>query len=84
VFELGKELFDWIEIRGVLRQEEELRAGGSDGLANGLALVRAEIVDDDDVARFERGHEDLLDVLEEALAIDGSVDKPRCGDPIVA
>ena len=43
----------------------------------------AEIVDDDDVARLERGHENFLDVLEEALAIDGSVDQPRCGEPIV-
>ena len=43
----------------------------------------AEIVHDDDVAGRERGPEDLLDILEEALAIDGSVDEPRCGDPIV-
>jgi hypothetical protein len=46
--------------------------------------VRAEIVEDDDVARLERGHEDLLNVLEEALAIDGSIDEPRCGELIVA
>jgi hypothetical protein len=83
VFELGEEHFDRVEIGGVLGQEEELGASGADGLPNGLAFVRAEIVDDDDVARLERGHEDLLDVLEEALAIDGSVDQPRCGDPIV-
>ena len=83
VLELGEELFDRIEIRGVLGQEEELGAGGADGLPNRLTLVRAEIVDDDDVSRLERGHEDLLDVLEEVLAIDGSVDEPRCSDPIV-
>src|SRR5687768_17364368 len=52
-------------------------------MANGLALVGAEIVDDDDVARLERRHEDLLDVLKEALAIDRSVDEPRRGEPIV-
>ena len=45
--------------------------------------MRAEIVEDDDIAGFERGHEDLLDVLEEALAIDGSVDEPWCAEPIV-
>jgi hypothetical protein len=39
--------------------------------SNGLSLVRAEIVEDDDVARHEGRHENLLDVLEEALAIDG-------------
>jgi hypothetical protein len=83
VFELGEEHFDRVEIRGVLGQEEELGASSADGLPNGPALMRAEIVEDDDVARFERGHENLLDVLEEALAIDGSVDQPRCGDPIM-
>jgi len=46
--------------------------------------LRAEIVDDDDVGRLERGPEDLLDVLEEALAIDRSIDEPRCSDPIMA
>src|SRR5687768_6143318 len=52
-------------------------------MANGLALVGAEIVDDDDVARLERRHEYLLDVLKEALAIDRSIDEPRCGELIV-
>jgi hypothetical protein len=57
--------------------------GDDAGFANGLSLVRAEIVDDDDVARAEGGDENLLDVLEEALAIDGAVDEPRCGEAIV-
>lgn len=83
VFELGEELLDRIEVGGVLGQEEEPGAGRPDGVTNGLALVGAEIVHEDDVARLERGPEDRLDVLKEALAIDGAVDEPRRGDAVV-
>jgi hypothetical protein len=39
VLELGEELLDGIEIRLVLRQEEEPCAGSTNGAAHGLALV---------------------------------------------
>ena len=42
--------FDRIEVGTVGRQEEELGAGGADGVANGSPLVAAEIVHHDDVA----------------------------------
>jgi hypothetical protein len=84
VLELGEELLDRIEIGRVLGQEEELGTGSPDGVAYGAAFVGAVIVDDDDVARLERGREDLLDVLQEALAIDRAVDEPRRRDPIMA
>src|SRR5213595_4227652 len=38
-----------------------------------MALVARQVVDDDDVTRRERRHEDLSHVLQEALAIDGAV-----------
>lgn len=37
-FELGKDLFDRVEIRAVRRQEQQLGPGGSYGLAHGLPL----------------------------------------------
>jgi hypothetical protein len=37
MLELGEELFDRIEIRGVLGQEEELGAGSADGVANSFS-----------------------------------------------
>ena len=42
-----------------------------------LALVAAEIVHDDDVAGLEGRHEDLLDIGQEALAVDRAVDARR-------
>ncbi len=62
VFELGEDLFDRVEVGAVGRQEEQMGASGSDGGAGGLALVAAEVVEDDDVARREGRGEDLLDV----------------------
>ena len=37
-------------------------AGGADGAAYGLSLVGTEIVHDDDVARRQGRHQELLDV----------------------
>jgi hypothetical protein len=82
--ELGEDLLDGIEIGAVGRQEEELGACGTDGAADGLALVTAEIVEDDDVTRPEDGHEDLLDVGEEALAVDRTIDDARSLDAVVS
>ena len=53
--ELGEDLLDRIEIRRVGRQEQETRAGRADQLPNLVALVRAEIVHDDDVAGLSVG-----------------------------
>ncbi len=50
VLQLGEDLLDGIEVGRVFRQEEELGAGGADGVANGSPLVAAEIVHHDDVA----------------------------------
>ncbi len=61
--------------------------GGPDGpdrLPDGLSFVRAEIVEDDDVAWFEGRNQELLDVGEKALAVDGSVEQAGRLDAIVA
>ncbi len=58
-------------------------AGGSDCLANGLTLVATEVVHDDNVAGFERGHEALLDPCGEAEAVDRSVEDAWRIDPVV-
>ena len=44
-------------------QEDELCAGVSDGAAHLLALVAAEIVEDDDIARLEGGSSYCADAL---------------------
>ena len=48
------------------------------------AFVRAEVVHDDDVARLQRRHQELLDVGHEALAVDRAVDDAGRGDAVVA
>lgn len=47
-------------------------------------LMAAEIVHDDDVARFEHWHEQLRDIGTEALAVDRSVEDARCRQPVAA
>jgi len=66
--ELCEDLLDRIEVGAVWRQEEQLCADGPDGASDGLSLVTAEIVDDDNVAGSERLNQHLLDVGEEAFA----------------
>ena len=83
-FEFGKDLLDRVEVWAVGRQEEELCIDGADGSTHGHALVTAEIVHNDDVAGRERRHEDLLDIGQEALAVDRPVDNAGCVDPVRA
>ena len=72
--ERGEDLLDRVEVGGVRRQEQEFGAGGPDSAADGLALVAAKIVHDDDVAWLQGGDEELFDVSQEAQAIDRPVD----------
>src|SRR5260370_21581940 len=76
-FQLGEHLLDRIEVRTVGRQEEKPRADRANGPAHRMALVAAEIVHDDNVARLERRHEELLDIGLEAFAIDRSIKNAR-------
>jgi hypothetical protein len=84
MFELGKDLLDWVEVGGVFGEEEELGSGRTDELSYGFALVTAEIVHDYDVAGTKRRCKNLLDIDLKTLAIDRPIEKPRCLDPIVA
>ncbi len=68
-----------IRVGGILWQEEQPGSGAP----NGLALVGAEIVHDDDIAGPERGHEDFLHIDTEALAVDRPVEMPGCLDPLM-
>lgn len=80
VLDLGEGLFDRIEVGGIGRQEPKPCAGRCDDLTDGGRFVAAEIVHDDNVARLEDGHELLLDIGAEALAIDRPVEDAGCGE----
>ncbi len=83
-FELCEDLLDWIEVWRVRWQEEDVCTGSADGASHGLAFVAAEIVEDDDIAGLECRGQDLLDISEEASAIDRSVEHGRGVDPVMA
>jgi len=83
VLELGKDLLDRVEVRAVGRQEEQVSARGADGLPDGFTLVAAEIVEDDDVARPEGWDQELLDVSQEAAAVDGTIEDSGRVDTVV-
>jgi hypothetical protein len=56
----------------------------SDRLAGGLVLVRAEIVEHDNVAGLQRGGQGLLGISGEDCAVDRPVDDQGSLDPVVA
>ena len=82
--ELGEDLFDGVEVGGVFRQEHQAGSDIPDRLAHRLSFVGSEIVEDDDVARLQSRHEELIDIGAETLAVDGSVKQAGRVDAIVA
>jgi hypothetical protein len=73
-FQLRKRELDRIEIRTVGREKTQARA---DTFNRGLhlrLLVHGEVVEDDDIAGAEGGHEHLFDVSEERWIIERAVE----------
>ncbi len=60
--ELGEDLLNGVEVGGVFWQEHKAGSDIPDRLAHRLSLVRAEIVEDHDVARHERRDKELFDI----------------------
>ena len=76
--ELGECHFDRVEIGAVGRQEQEPCAPGSDGLLGHRAFMGGEVVENDDVALFERRGKLRRDIgLEDAAVHRGIDDKGR-------
>src|SRR5208283_359704 len=84
MFELGEDLLDRVEKWGVFGQDDQLRARGANGLANGFAFVAAEVVHDHRIARPQGERENLLDIGFERLGVDRAVQNPRRPDAIAA
>lgn len=79
-FQFGEGLLDGIEVRAVGRKVEQPHAGFGQALSDAGDLVSRQVVEDERVARPQLGHEHLLDVSAEALAVHGAVEKPRSDD----
>lgn len=82
--EFGEHHLDRIEIGAVRRQEEQMGAGIADGVARRLALVAAEIVEDDDIAGIEGWCQALLDPGGEGNAVDRAIEHEGRDDAVVA
>lgn len=84
MFEFGEDLFDWIEIGRIWRQEEQSCADFANSLTDGLAFVTAKIVHNNHISGLQRRHQDLLDIGQEPLTVDRPVEDARRLEPITA
>ena len=84
MLELGKDLFDRVQVGRVFWQEEQFGADLTDELANCFAPVAAEVIQDDDITWSKDGQENLLDIGAKAHAIDRPLDEPWRIDPVMA
>ena len=84
MFELREHLLDRVQVGRIWWQVEQLGLGGTDGLADSWTFVAGEVVHDDDVARCEGGHEELLDPFGKAGPVDRLIEDARCIDPVAA
>jgi len=71
--QLGKRLFDRIEIWTVRRQKPDRRPDGFDGAADLGLFVHREVVEDDDIAAPERRDEHLVHVGVKRHRVDRAV-----------
>lgn len=79
-FQFPKCVFDRIQIGTVFRQKPEARPDVFNRTAHRRALVTRQVVQDDDVPGGQRRDEDLLDVGEEARAINRAIKHGRRGE----
>lgn len=82
--QLGEHHLDGVEIGTIGRQEEEVCACGADRLADAVALMAAEIVENDDVARSQGRHESLFDPGLKDSAVHRAVEHVWRDDAVVS
>jgi hypothetical protein len=83
-FQFGERELDRIEVRTVRRKEPNVCADALDGGADLGLLMGRQVIQHDDIARVQRGHQHLLDVREKAWAIDRPIEDGRraqAGEP---
>lgn len=76
MLDLGKELFDRVEIRAVWRQEDHSRPHTPDRLTHSLALMAAKVIEDDDILGRERLDQFLFHISQEGIGIDRTIENP--------
>ena len=84
MLELGKHLFDGVQVGRVFRQKEQLRAGAADGGADIGSSVAGEVIGNDQVAGPQGRREHLLDIDAEAVSVHWPIEQPRRLDAVTA
>ncbi len=79
-FQLRKGMLDRIEVGTVFRQKPETGPAVLNRSADRRTLVTRQVVHDDDIAGGQRRDEDLLDVSEEARAVDRAIEDGGRGE----
>jgi hypothetical protein len=82
--QFGKRELDRIEVGTIGRQEPDEGSHGFDRRPDSGLFMRGQIIEHDHVAALERGHEDLFDIGQKTLVVDGPIEDGRCADPIDA
>ena len=83
-FQFGERELDRIEVWTVRRKEPNVCAHALDGGADLGLLMGRQVIEHDDVARVQRGHQHLLNVREKAWTIDRPIEdgrRAKAGEP---
>jgi hypothetical protein len=83
MLEFGEEWLDRVQVGRIFGKEQQLCSCCTDGLANRLALVRAQIVHDDDIARLQGRDQFGFHIGPEALAVDRAIEDPGRFNPVM-
>ena len=73
-FQFGERKLDRVEVGTVGREKSELRPGGFDGRPDLRLFVHSQVVEDDDVAASQCGHQHLLDVGQKTGIVDRAIE----------
>ena len=76
-FQFGEGELDRVEVRAVGWQKPKVRAHSLDGGPDLGLLMGRQVVEHDDIAHAQGGHQDLLDVREKTQTINGSIEHGR-------
>ena len=82
--ELGEDLLDWIEVRGIGRQVTDTGSCSFNRLPHPIDLVAAQIVGDDDIAGLERGAQKVPHISQEYFSVHRAIDHQRSCQAILA
>ena len=81
-FQCGEREFDRVEVRTVRWEKAELGASRRDSRPDLRLFVHGQVIEDDDVAGAQRGHQHLLAVGQKTGIVEGAVEHGRRAQPV--